>query len=146
MENPTRDFADIPLSVVKLNRWILVVGVLAGLVLQQPLITTALFLILLPGIFFGRRANLIFRVGQCLSARQIAVTEYEDQRLMRFNNAISAIILGLAQVAFLTGHPMAGWVFAMVLAAAAAAAITGFCVGCFLYYQFKLNRYRLFGS
>jgi hypothetical protein len=25
-------------------------------------------------------------------------------------------------------------------------AIAGFCVGCFLYYQFKLNRYRLFGA
>ncbi len=146
MENPTRDFADIPLPVVRLNRWILVVGILAGLVLQQPLITTALFLILLPAMFFGQRASLIFQVGQRLFVRQNAVAEYEDRRLMRFNNAIAAIILGLAQVAFLTGHPVVGWVFALVVAAAVTVAIAGFCVGCFLYYQFELNRYRLFGS
>jgi len=28
----------------------------------------------------------------------------------------------------------------------AAIALAGFCVGCFLFYQFKLNRSRIFGS
>jgi hypothetical protein len=29
---------------------------------------------------------------------------------------------------------------------AAAVALGGFCFGCFLYYQFNLQRYRLFGK
>src|SRR5215217_6887693 len=35
---------DIPLPIVQLNRWVLVVGVVGGLILRQPLLTTALFL------------------------------------------------------------------------------------------------------
>ena len=48
--------ADIPQSIVKLNRWLLVVGILGGLALQQPLFTTLLFAILLPAPATSRRA------------------------------------------------------------------------------------------
>ena len=37
-------------------------------------------------------------------------------------------------------------IFAGLAALAAAVALAGFCFGCFLFYQFKLNRARLFGS
>lgn len=135
--------ADIPLPIVKLNRWVLVVGIAAGLVLRQPLITTALFLVLLPAALFGQKASLIFRLGQALFARQIPTAEREDHRLQRFNNTIATTLLGLAQVAFALGMPVLAWACALAVALAAGVAIAGFCVGCFLYYQFKLNRYRL---
>jgi hypothetical protein len=70
----------------------------------------------------------------------------EDPRLMRFNNALAAIILGTAQLAFLFHAPLIGWIFSGLAALAAAVALAGFCFGCFLFYQFKLNRARLFGS
>jgi Domain of unknown function (DUF4395) len=54
-------------------------------------------------------------------------------------------LLGLAQVAFIFGLPLAGYIFAGMVAVAASIALAGFCVGCFLYYQFKLQRFRLFG-
>jgi hypothetical protein len=44
---------DIPLPIVQLNRWVLVVGVVGGLILQQPLLTTALFLVVLSAVLFG---------------------------------------------------------------------------------------------
>ena len=50
---------DIPLPIVSLNRWTLLVGIVAGFVLQQPLFTTLLFLILLPAVLIGQRASLI---------------------------------------------------------------------------------------
>lgn len=137
---------DIPLPIVKLNRWTLVTGIIAGLVLHQPLVTTALFLILLPATLFGQRASLIFHIGQRLFAAQNTVAEREDQRLQRFNNAIATVLLGGAQVAFLLGQPVLGWALSLAVAAAASIALAGFCVGCFLYYQFRLNRYRLFGK
>jgi hypothetical protein len=135
----------IPMPIVKLNRWILFLGVMAGLLLQAPLITTALFLLLLPATLFGAKGSLIFRVGTILFARQIPLAEREDAAIQRFNNSIATTLLGLAQVAFLVGRPWLGWVLAGAVAVAAGVAIAGFCVGCFLYYQFKLNRYRLFG-
>jgi hypothetical protein len=135
--------ADIPLPIVTLNRATLVVGIAGGFVLQQPLLTTALFAILLPAVLWGQRASLIFQVGRRALAAQNARAAREDRRLMRFNNSIAVILLGLAQAAFLLGAPVAGWVLAGLVAVAAGVALAGFCVGCFLYYQFKLYRYRL---
>jgi hypothetical protein len=137
--------SDVPMPIVRLNRWVLLVGIGLGLLLQQPVFTTLLFLILLPAVVIGQRASLIFRVGKRLFARQLPTAEREDRRLMRFNNTIALALLGLAQVAFLLGAPLVGWVLAGLVAVAAAVALAGFCVGCFIYYQFKLNRYRVLG-
>src|SRR5215207_7006657 len=134
---------DIPMPIVKLNRWTLVGGIGLGLLLQQPLFTTVLFLLLLPAVLIGQRASVIFQVGKRLPAAQNAGAPREDRRLMRFNNSIALGLLGLAQVAFLLGAPLAGWALAVMVAVAAGVALAGFCVGCFLYYQLKLNRYRL---
>jgi hypothetical protein len=137
---------DIPRPVVLLNRWTLVVGVVSALLLQQPLITTALFAILLPAVLFGQRGSLIFQVGIRVFAAQCATAETEDRRVQRFNNSIATILLGLAQISFIFGLSLLGWIFSAMVAIAAGVALAGFCVGCFLYYQFKLQRYRLFGS
>jgi hypothetical protein len=134
----------IPLPIVKLNRWTLLVGVLAGFVTGQPLATTALFLILLAAVLFGPRWSLIAQVGRRLFVRG-AGSDYEDRRLMRFNNLIATLLLGLAQIAFVLDAPVIGWALALMVAAAAAIALAGFCVGCFLYYQLKLQRSQLFG-
>lgn len=136
----------IPLPIVKLNRWTLVIGIVAGLITQQPLWTAALFVIVLLAVLFGRRWSLVYQVGQRVLARQIATAEREDRRLMRFNNTIAVLLLGAAQIAFVLGVPVVGWVLAGMVALAASIALAGFCVGCFLYFQFKLNRTRLFGA
>jgi hypothetical protein len=137
---------DIPLPIVRLNRWMLVVGIFAGLALQQPLLTTLLFAILLPATLIGQRASLIFQVGKRLFARQIPTAPREDRRMQRFNNTIATLLLGAAQIAFLAGAVAVGWILALMVAAAASLALAGYCVGCFLYYQLKLQRYRLFGA
>lgn len=135
----------IPMPIVKLNRWTIVVGLVGGLLVQVPLVTTALFLLLLPATLFGSRGSLIYQVGTRLFARQIPQAEREDAQLQRFNNTIATTLLGLAQIAFLVGRPLVGWALAGAVAVAAGVAIAGFCVGCFLYFQFKLNRFRLIG-
>lgn len=135
---------NVPMPIVTLNRATLVVGIVAGILLQQPLLTTVLFLILLPSVLGGQRWSLIAAVGRKLFARQIPHAEREDRRLIRFNTMIAFALLGLAQVAFVIGLPAVGWALALMVAAAASVALAGFCVGCFLYYQLRLNRYRFF--
>src|SRR5919106_2090720 len=98
---------DIPLPIVQLNRWVLVVGVVGGLILRQPLLTTALFLVVVSAVLFGRRGSLIFQAGRLLlakrNAKALSAGEVEDPRLMRFNNTLAAMLLGGAQLAFLLG-------------------------------------------
>lgn len=137
---------DIPQPIVTLNRSVIVGGVLLALVLRQPLITTALFLVLLVAVTFGQRYSLIFRLGSLLFAARNRTAPREDRRLMRFNNSIAVVMFGLAQIAFLARVPLLGWALSLGVALAAGVALAGFCVGCFLYFQFKLQRYRLLGG
>lgn len=131
---------DIPRPIVLLNRWTLLTGVVAGFLLQQPLVTTAL---LLPGVLLGQRWSPLVRVGRLVLARWTAGAPREPRTLMRFNNAIAVGCLAAAQLAFLAGAPLIGWIFAGMVALAAAVALAGFCVGCFLFYQLKQVRVRL---
>ena len=140
----------IPLPIVNLNRWVLVLGVVGGLLLQQPLFTTVLFIVVLSAVAFGRRGSLIFQVGKRLLAGQTTLAQregrVEDARLMRFNNTIAAVLLGGAQIAFLFGQNVVGWALTLAVAVAAGVALAGFCLGCFLYLRFKMYRHRLFGK
>jgi hypothetical protein len=140
----------IPLPIVNLNRWVLVLGVVGGLLLQQPLFTTVLFIVVLSAVAFGRRGSLIFQVGKRLLARQNTLAQregrVEDPRLMRFNNTIAAVVLGGAQLAFLFSQNVVGWALSLAVAVAAGVALAGFCLGCFLYLRFNMYRHRLFGK
>jgi hypothetical protein len=141
--SPAKCTALIPMPIVRLNRLTILLGVILGYLLHVPLITTALFAIVALAAAFGRRASLIYAIGTLVLRPSKSGSEGEDPRLMRFNNTLAAIILGAAQLAFALHAPLVAWIFA---ALAAAIALAGFCFGCFLFYQFKLNRARLFGS
>ncbi len=136
----------VPLPIVRLNRIVLAAGVIVALALNQPLITTALFLLILPAALFGRRASPIYHVGRRIFAKQIPAAPAEDFRVQRFNNLIAATLLGTGQVAFVLGVPVAGWALSLAVAIAATVALLGFCLGCFLYYQFRLQRHRFFAA
>jgi hypothetical protein len=136
----------IPLPIVRLNRLTILVGVILAYVLHAPLITTAVFVIVALAAAFGRRASLVYAIGRLVLRPSGSASDGEDPRLMRFNNTLAAIILGAAQLAFLLHAPLAGWLFSGIAALAAAVALAGFCFGCFLFYQFKLNQARFFGS
>lgn len=147
MSKPVENCVDgIPLPIVRLNRVVLVSGVVIAFVLQAPVIIAALFLVIAPAALWGRRASLIFKIGSKVFAKQNPNAEQEDPRLQRFNNSIAALMLGGATIAFLLGAWTIGWILAFGVAAAALVALLGFCVGCFLYYQFRLQRTRLFGA
>jgi hypothetical protein len=136
----------IPMPIVQLNRWVNVVGVLAALIFREPLITTALFAIMAPAALFGSRGSLVFQIGKRAFAKANATAETEDRRLMRFNNALAAIMLGIAQICFALHATPLGWLFCCMVLLAASVALAGFCVGCFLFFRFKMARYKLFGA
>lgn len=133
----------IPMSVVTLNRAILLLGVLLGAAFDEPLFTTGLFLLILPAVLLGKNASPVFILGVMLFGPGKEGAPAESPKLMRFNNAIALVLLGAAQVAFLAGIPAAGWALSAVVAIAAAMALGGFCFGCVIFYRFNLERHRL---
>ena len=150
----TSEFADprtdcsslVPQPIVRLNRATILGGVIVAYLLHAPFITTLLFAVVGLAAAFGRRASAIFWLGTIVLRPSVGRADGEDPRLMRFNNSLAAVALGAAQIAFLFHAPIAGWLFCGITALAAAVALGGFCVGCFLFFQFKVHRARLFGS
>jgi hypothetical protein len=137
---------DIPLPIVTLSRWFYLVCLAGGFLLQQPLLTTVVLLVALLPLLWGRRWNLFAYVGRRLYGDKLATAPREDRRLIRFNNLILATMLGVAQLFFLLGLNVVGWALALAVGAAVSAALAGYCVGCALYFQLKLHRYRFFGA
>jgi Domain of unknown function (DUF4395) len=142
---------DVPLPIVAFGRWTYVITLSTAFLLQQPLITTVLFFVVLIAVLFGARWNLVGIIGQKLLAAQLrdAQTrgeEREDYRLLRFNNAIAVTLLFAAQSAFALGAPTLAWIFVGMIIAASAAALAGYCLGCVLYYRFKVYRYKFLGE
>lgn len=133
----------IPMPIIRFNRAFLLCGVLLAFILKEPLVTTALFLLILPAALFGKQWSPVFMVGSLLFAKWIPGAASDSPEVMRFNNAITSILLGAAQVSFLLGAAATGWVLSGIVALAAAVALCGFCFGCFLYFQFNLQRHRL---
>jgi hypothetical protein len=139
----------VPQPIVALFQGANAGGILAGLLLRQPLLTTLLAAVLVPAVLLGPRANLYVLLGTRLFPRRVAAARaagrVEDPRLVRFNNALALGLLLLVQGAFLLGAPAVGWALALAVAGAGAAGLAGFCLGCFLYYQLGLHRSRLLG-
>ncbi len=137
----TNNPLDIPLPLVTFSRWVYFTILVASIVTQfQPGISV-LFLLLFPAVLFGKKWNLIGRAGKVLLNDRLHSTQYEDRRLIQFNNVLLLLFLAAAQAAFLFGFNLAGWIVVTFAIAANGLALAGFCIGCVLYYQFRLYRY-----
>ncbi len=132
----------VPLPVVTFSRWIYAVTLALSLVFQFSYGVTVLLLLLLPGLLFGKKWNLIGQIGKKLLKRRIPGSEIEDAKLIQFNNWLLVIMLLAAQTAFLAGLNIAAWIIVTAVIGVTGVALSGFCVGCFFYYHFKLYRYR----
>jgi hypothetical protein len=137
---------DVPLPIVTFSRWVYAVILAASLFTQQALLSSVLLLCIVAGLIGGKRWSIIHAIAQkvlMVRLKNRSSVPLEDARAIRFNNALLAVMLALANVAFWTGLPMLGWVIVACALAAVGAALAGICVGCIVFYRWKLYRFRL---
>ncbi len=148
LDSPRNNFLlDIPLPVVNFSRTVYAVSLILAIVLQQPLITSVLLIIVSFGVI-GARWNILGRLGRAIFRKQITgnpAVPLEDARLIRFNNLIVVGLLTVAQIAFWIAQiPLVGWIITGGIVAASIGALAGFCIGCTIFYRFRLHKYNLF--
>ncbi|MBF6593570.1 MAG: DUF4395 domain-containing protein [Thermaceae bacterium] len=67
----------------------------------------------------------------------------EDPRPHRFARTVGAIFLGLASLSFLLGAVPLGWALGFIVVLLALLNLTTrICVGCFMYFQFRMLQHR----
>ncbi|SFL82019.1 protein of unknown function [Paenibacillus sp. 1_12] len=129
---------EIPIPYVRSNQVGIVLFVLLAIVLQKPVLIIILWALQVLPMVLGLRANLFIRMAKPFLANKIQGAQTESQELLRFNNSIAVLLLSIAVISFcFNWSSIAGYVFAGMVGIAASIAICGFCVGCFLYYQWK---------
>lgn len=130
----------IPRPLVKLNQWVIVSSVVITWLTNIEYILLIPLLSGLTGIFLG--FNPIMQIGKVFLKKEISSYIPEDWEQQQFNQKIAVICLGAGFVGFLAGWETVGYIFTILVAIAAFVAILGFCIGCFIHYQWKQFQYK----
>jgi len=112
---------------------ILVMGFVAGFPIVVPLVAFALGV----SSLFGTRYSVLGRPWPLVrrALRIAPPRELEHEFPPRFAQALGTIGLALATLLFVLGFATAGWIVAAAVAALQAVlAVTGYCLGCRLYF------------
>ncbi|HEX7057430.1 MAG TPA: DUF4395 domain-containing protein [Bacilli bacterium] len=133
---------EIPIPYVRTNQAAMVVLIAAGIIFNKPILILVVWAIELVGLALGARGNLFIIIARPFLRKLAQRAEGEAAELQRFNNSIAVFLLSLSVVSILLDWTMAAYIFAGMVAAAALAAILGYCIGCTLYYQLKQWRLR----
>jgi hypothetical protein len=130
----------IPRPLVRTNQAFLFFTVVLSLLLQQPYL---LFLPLLVGLYsLLFQQNPIFLLARPLLTKPAAAYLQEDAAQQRFNQWIAVSCVALSLFGFLTDLPIIGYLFALLVAVASLVAICGFCIGCFIHFQYNQWKHR----
>ncbi|MEB1808638.1 MAG: DUF4395 domain-containing protein [Bacillaceae bacterium] len=133
---------EIPKSYVRANQYVMVILTIVSILLQNvSLLALTLLIVILP-LLFGPKANITFKVAKML-IKDVSNEETEAAELQRFNQTIAASLLGISLIVLLTTGHWFGWVLVGMVTVAASVALLGFCVGCFIYFQFKKMKYEM---
>lgn len=130
----------IPRPMVRTNQWTIVLSVLITWITNQPFF---LFIPLIPGligIIFG--VNPIMAAAKAFLRKPLSSYYLEDKSDQQFNQKIACTCLLLAFIGFYFHIPILGYVFSVLVFLAALIAILGFCIGCFIRFQWKQYQYR----
>jgi hypothetical protein len=134
---------EIPILLVRANQFVLAVGTLLALVLQQGGLILVLFLLSLLPLIFGPQLNIVFILTKMLLRNRMNWQKTEAAELQRFNQTIATVLLGASWlILHFTGH-WTGWILSGMVTVAAGLALSGFCIGCILYFQLKKWRANL---
>ena len=105
--------------------------------IDAPILVVGIFLALGVSAWFGTRYSILGKPWPTVRRllRLGPPRELESEFPPRFAQALGALALGLATVAFLVGLPTVGWLLTGAVAALQSLlALTGYCLGCRLYF------------
>jgi hypothetical protein len=129
----------IPKPLVQTNQIFMVVSVLVGILLHHAW----LWLPFLIGVYtLITKLNPIILFSKRFLAKPSNQYIQEDKDQQIFNQWIATICLGLALLSFYFNWMAAGYAFSIMVLLAAGIALMGFCIGCFIRYQFIMWRHR----
>lgn len=130
----------VPLPLVRANQWTIVLSVLLTWLMGQYWLLLIPLLSGLGGLLFG--FNPVMRIAKKFLKKNPSKYQQEDQEQQNFNQVIAVSCLTIAFISGLLGWITIFLVFSIMVALAAFVAISGFCIGCFIHFQWNQYKYR----
>ena len=133
-------------NVLKFNQIAIISFLVLAFLLQQPIIVAFVAVVMLLGTFYPKLA-LFKNIYSSFVRPALGIAKNlieDDPRAHNFAQGVGGSVLVLSSLGFLLGSSFIGWGLGVVVIALAGLNLTtNICVGCFLYYQFKLARFAL---
>ncbi|WP_150268164.1 DUF4395 domain-containing protein [Paenibacillus tepidiphilus] len=130
----------IPRPLVKANQSFIVLSVLLTWITGWYLILALPLAAGLSGLLLGY--NPVIKLGASFLRKERSAYVLEDWEQQQFNQSIAVFCLAAGLISFLAGWTTAAYIFTALVAIAATVAIFGFCIGCFIHYQWKMYTHR----
>lgn len=136
----TSEIRSIPRPLVRTNQWVILLSVATALLTGQIWILAIPLAAGLLGLSFN--FNPVMRLAKLFLKKKPSDYIPENHSQQQFNQAIAVVCLGLGLTSFLLGWKVIGYIFTLMVGMASLIAILGFCIGCFILYQWKQYSYR----
>jgi disulfide bond formation protein DsbB len=136
----TDDIRSIPRPLVRTNQWIIVLSVVLTWISGIEWLLLIPLLAGLSGLLFG--FNPIMQFAKLFLKKEPKAYIPEDWEQQQFNQKLAVSCLAVGFISFLAGWNVLGFIFTILVAVAAFVAILGFCIGCFIHYQWRQYKYR----
>lgn len=130
----------IPKPLVIVNQWTIVLFVVFSLVMQNNLLLIFPFLFGISSIMLG--FHPIMFIAKKILSKPLSQYVQEDQEQQKFNQYIAVSFLTAAIITQLLNCYVVSIIFAVMVGVAAFIAIMGFCVGCFIRFQYSQWQHR----
>ena len=130
----------VPRPLVRVNQWTIFLSVILTWITGQYWLLAIPLIANLLGIFTG--FNPIMRFAKLFLTKDMKSYIPEDVGQQKFNATIATICLAGGLIGFIIQIPAVAYSFTVMVAVASFIAILGFCVGCFIHFQYNQYRYR----
>ncbi len=125
---------EVPLHRVRANQIGILISIIVMIATGQYWILAIPLLIQIISRAYGVKVNLFVRVISPILPKS---KKTEARELLRFNNLLAILFLVGAILSFSFGLTLTGYIFTGMLTVAVVLALSGFCLGCFIYFQYK---------
>jgi uncharacterized membrane protein len=130
----------IPRPLVRMNQTFVATNAILYL------LTSHLVLLVLP-IIIGLTSVLInynplFVIGKKFLKKPMFDYIQEDKAQQRFNQILALSMFSLAFMSSIINQMLLSYIFAIMVFLASTIALMGFCIGCFIHYQYHMWKYR----
>lgn len=130
----------IPRPLVRLNQWVIIISVVITWFSNVEWFLLIPLLAGLCGLIF--KVNPIIKFGKIFLSKHPSEYIQEDFDQQQFNQVIAVFCLSLGLLGYLIGWNWFGVIFTVMVALAAFVAILGFCIGCYIRFQWQQYCYR----